>query len=648
MFKINPKILLLICCLVLSSGCSKYTQHTASTDRARLSASAPGNNYYYFTASQLQKSKGNIDISIALMKKAIEQDQESNYLKMELALLYLQKGDYQQALPVVEQIVEKDPDHVEALVMVGSIYQYQKKFTEAQKVYERVIDLDPKRERIFMLLGSMYMEEKRWDEAQKVYERLIRRYPKSYFGYYFLGKAELERGNHKAAESNFKQSIQLEPKLLVPRFELLALYKKNIFQKIKKEDFTIETIGRGGSLNKIVRKHYGILSKTAEKNILLINPGIDNPRKIKAGIKLRLPAKKLVTQNSDALVVMNDVIGMYKEILELSPEDSRATIELGLFYAKLGISEKSDPLFEMVGRASLTDRSIADTIIFLFFETKEFKDGIIVLEGMLKGAPDSSDLHYLAGSALDGINQKNRAIEHFIKVAPESRFHENATIQIAYLYQSQKKTDQAIQHMEQVIRQVPDNPEFLLYLGAFYEETEAYEKSEAILKQALEINADHARVRFRLGVVYDKWGKKEASIEQMKKVIAINPLDAHALNYLGYTYLDLDQNLEEAEKLIRKAIELEPEDGYITDSLGWLYYKKGDYGKALELLKKAIKLVKDDPIILEHLGDTNLQLGNRELALEYYKKARDQKESNTDDLDDKIKRLSQPDASSAP
>ena len=72
MFKIYPKTSLLICCLLLTAGCSQFMQHAARTEPARLSASAPGNNYYYFTASQLQKSKGNIDTSIALMKKAID------------------------------------------------------------------------------------------------------------------------------------------------------------------------------------------------------------------------------------------------------------------------------------------------------------------------------------------------------------------------------------------------------------------------------------------------------------------------------------------------------------------------------------------------------------------------------------------------
>ncbi len=67
----------------------------------------------------------------------------------------------------------------------------------------------------------------------------------------------------------------------------------------------------------------------------------------------------------------------------------------------------------------------------------------------------------------------------------------------------------------------------------------------------------------------------------MKKVIKLDPKDANALNYLGYTYTEMGQNLEEAERLIKKALTFKPGDGYITDSLGWVYYKTGRYKEAL-------------------------------------------------------------------
>jgi Flp pilus assembly protein TadD len=139
--------------------------------------------------------------------------------------------------------------------------------------------------------------------------------------------------------------------------------------------------------------------------------------------------------------------------------------------------------------------------------------------------------------------------------------------------------------------------------------------------------------------VYDKSNKKEASMEAMRKVISLDPKHANALNYLGYTYADLGQNLDEAERLIKEALKYKPNDGYITDSLGWVYYKKGEFDKALIYLKKAVELVPDDPIMLEHIGDAYLKLNDRRNALKYYKKSLGVKEKDKGALEEKIRQL---------
>ena len=89
----------------------------------------------------------------------------------------------------------------------------------------------------------------------------------------------------------------------------------------------------------------------------------------------------------------------------------------------------------------------------------------------------------------------------------------------------------------------------------------------------------------------------------MRKAIELNPSNAPALNYLGYTYAESGTHLGEAEKLIKRALVIEPEDGFYVDSLGWVYYQKGEYRKAVDELEHAVNLTGDDPTITEHLGD---------------------------------------------
>jgi len=154
------------------------------------------------------------------------------------------------------------------------------------------------------------------------------------------------------------------------------------------------------------------------------------------------------------------------------------------------------------------------------------------------------------------------------------------------------------------------------------------------------MDPDDSRFHFRLGVVFDKDGNKEKSIEQMKTVIRLDPKNSNALNYLGYTYADSGKNLDEAERLIAEALKYKPDDGYITDSLGWVFFKKGLYSKAVEFLKKAAAIVVDDPVILEHLGDAYLKLNDREKALESYNRALKFKKEERIILINKIKEIS--------
>jgi tetratricopeptide (TPR) repeat protein len=136
-------------------------------------------------------------------------------------------------------------------------------------------------------------------------------------------------------------------------------------------------------------------------------------------------------------------------------------------------------------------------------------------------------------------------------------------------------------------------------------------------------------------------GEFDKMVNEMKEVIRINPNHADALNYLGYSYSERGILLEEALKLINKAMELKPNMGYITDSLGWVYYKLGDYEKAVTQLEKANQLTPDDSTITEHLADGYLKLSKLEKAIELYERALrlEPKPDQKDRLQKKIKEL---------
>jgi tetratricopeptide (TPR) repeat protein len=131
------------------------------------------------------------------------------------------------------------------------------------------------------------------------------------------------------------------------------------------------------------------------------------------------------------------------------------------------------------------------------------------------------------------------------------------------------------------------------------------------------------------------------ALQYMEHVLRIKPDQANALNFIGYTWAEKGINLEKAEEMIKKALAIKPGDGYIQDSLGWLYYQKGDYKRAADELTKAHEKAPDDPVIAEHVADAYLKLGQTDRAVEFLQKALtlDTKGERKQILEEKLKGL---------
>jgi tetratricopeptide (TPR) repeat protein len=548
-----------------SSGCTLNSSQKGKPNYVHSLIQKSDNGYYYFTEAQIQRRQGNLDKAIVLLKKAIEMDPGSLYLKRELATVYLQGKEDENAIGVLEDILEEHPNDVKSLILYGGIQQVRKNTEEAIDAYEKVIAQDPKQEKVYSLLGGLYLDAGKLDEAKRTFDQLIDHFPASHAGHFFLGRIYAEQGKLAAAEKEFQRTLELEPELLEPRFELLKLYNN---------------------------------------------------------------------QNKSEKIVQ-----IYKDILERNPGNVRAAMELGYYHYSHGRPAEAEEIFFKLGKRSTTEFEIIIQTIQLYIDKKKYDEGIVILQGMLKAVPDSPDIHHIFGIALYGKKDNQNAVQHFRKVTPESRFYEDAIIHTAYILSENKKNDEAIKLLNDAAKNEPENAEFKYYLGTFYEEEEQFEKAEMAIQQAIKLEPDNPRYYFRLGVVYDKSNKKKASMGAMRKVISLDPKHSNALNYLGYTYADLGENLDEAEQLILEALKYKPNDGYITDSLGWVYYKKGQFEKALEYLQKAIEIVPDDPIMLEHVGDVYLKLNDKTNALKFYKKSLKHKEKDKEELEKKIYEL---------
>ena len=127
---------------------------------------------------------------------------------------------------------------------------------------------------------------------------------------------------------------------------------------------------------------------------------------------------------------------------------------------------------------------------------------------------------------------------------------------------------------------------------------------------------------------FSAWEQAE---KDLKEALKLYPDQPHVLNYLGYSWIDQGINLDEGMRMIRRAVEQRPDDGYIVDSLGWAYYRIGNYDEAVKNLERAVELKPEDPTINDHLGDAYYRVGRTLEAQFQWSHARDLK-PEPDDL----------------
>ena len=141
------------------------------------------------------------------------------------------------------------------------------------------------------------------------------------------------------------------------------------------------------------------------------------------------------------------------------------------------------------------------------------------------------------------------------------------------------------------------------------------------------------------GICYERskqWPKAEADL---KKALELFPEQPHVLNYLGYSWVDQGINLDDGMAMIKRAVQQRPDDGYIVDSLGWAYFRIGNYEEAAKQLERAIELKPEDPTINDHLGDAYWRVGRVLEAKFQWAHARDLKPDPEDlpKIEEKLK-----------
>ncbi|WP_035237664.1 tetratricopeptide repeat protein [Desulfobacter vibrioformis] len=520
-------------------------------------------------------------------------------------------------------------------------YDSKNEADQEQKALEKAIAKDPEscflqREYIICL-----QKQKKSGQAMALAQHLAEKYPDNVENLLLL--ARLKKGDEK------------DMTVLLERILKLALEDKETFLRLGKvymdEGMTLKALNLFSRMASIFPDYYvahfylgetrrmtdqPAAARDAYLKTLELEPGLLEPR-----FRLVDVYKTMGEEENKAEIIKN-----LEEILDFDPKEERALIELALLYFDTRDFQNADDMFSKLSREIWKNPDLVVDIAQILIPERRYQDAVTVLSQIRRAVPGNANINFFLGMAYEGLKKPDKAIECYLKVTPDHPQYKRTILSIAFLYKDMNRTEEAIRFLEQHHRQSPADIDITSYLASFYQEENRHDIAITMLQQALKETPKNTALLFKLGAVLDTSGQRQESIETMKTIIRLDPKHASALNYLGYTYAEMGIHLDQALELVQRAFNIRPEDGYITDSLGWVYFKKQDYDKAIFYLEKAVELSEYETVITIHLADAYLKTGQQIKAVDMYKKAlenaRQDQGKEIREIEEKLKSLKTP------
>lgn len=252
---------------------------------------------------------------------------------------------------------------------------------------------------------------------------------------------------------------------------------------------------------------------------------------------------------------------------------------------------------------------------------------LIYLRLSLNLAPENALAIITLGDVYERMKQQEMAIDLYDSVPKDSPLRVNADVQAALILETIGKSKEATEHLAAVVAANPKNQEALTALGNLQRARKLFPDAAATYTRVLELQPKNDKSQWLIyyyrGIANERRKDWKAAEADLKKALELNPDQPLVLNYLGYSWVDQGINLDEAFKMLRRAVDLRQRDGYVVDSLGWAYYRLGRYDDAVRELERAIDLKPSDPVINDHLGDAYWRVGRKLEAQFQWNHARD-------------------------
>jgi len=244
--------------------------------------------------------------------------------------------------------------------------------------------------------------------------------------------------------------------------------------------------------------------------------------------------------------------------------------------------------------------------------------GTIYLRLALDVKPDHAFALAALANAQETAKRYEDAIATYDKIPTDTPLQSAIDIRKAFNLNSLDRVDEAKAVLEKLVAKEPKDVRPLEAMGNILRARKQYGEAVKYFTRALAAlrknDPRHWGYYYARGTSYERLKNWPAAESDLKRALALAPDQPLVLNYLGYSWIDQGKNLKEGTRLIEKAVQLKPDDGYIVDSLGWAHYKQGHYKEAVRFLERAVEIKPEDPTLNDHLGDAFWKVGREREA----------------------------------
>ncbi|WP_413560808.1 tetratricopeptide repeat protein [Bdellovibrio sp. HCB209] len=520
------------------------------------------------------------------------------------------------ALPTDPVNVRAEADYQFILSEVAS---REGKTAQAIQHLEKVATLDPKSPVVHLRLAAEYLKSDKMKLALQHGEIAVKNDPKSIEARFVLARLYSAERMHDQAISQYNAVLGIDPKNSEAPFYIAALYAD-------KKDFAK------------AEQHF---------NSLIKNPKNQHPEEATYYLGLMYLDQKSAKSEASAE-------NAFKKALKIKPNYEEAMSSLVNLYLKQRNRDKalasalayqkqhgvSDRISGTITQIYIDDGNIEKAyeqlayiagnsepsmqvqmkMALILIKQQRLNQAESTLKDMVASYPTADAPRFYLAAVQEELGNHDDAIRNYMMIPATSEHFSESIIHAAYLLKGMGKINQALNVAQSGIS-TKAQPQIYTMYASLLDAKADYLGAVRILEQGLSKYSKNVSLLFQHALVLDRLGKKSDMIEQMKKVLSIDPDHVQSMSYLAFSLAELNQQLPEAEKLARRALELDPKDGYVMDTLGWVLFKQNKIAESIQVLEKAHQYQASAGIIAEHLADAYSMQAQPEKAKAMYTKA---------------------------